>query len=79
MYVMTENRKQIIKAKAFYVTRTIGDKQGKYAIVVGGLGNGLETPFLAHFADEESAMAELKRVWEALKTGERFYQSEKTL
>ncbi len=75
MLIMAQDKKRLIDCKIVEVTRNLGGgKDAKYVLTasVGGFG----AMIIGSFNDEESAMAELQKIYAAFETGTKVYRVE---
>lgn len=75
MLIMAQDKKRMIDCKIVEVTRNIGgDKNGKYALMASTSGFGAIV--IGTYPDEESAKAELEKIYTAFAAGATTYRVE---
>lgn len=75
MLILAQDKKRMIDCKIVEVTRNIGgDKNGKYALMASTSGFGAIV--IGAYPDEESAKAELEKIYTAFAAGATTYRVE---
>ncbi len=74
MIIFAQDKKSISDCLRVSVERNLGGgKEAKYTLVGMTHGTGVMAYNLANFPDEESAMAELQKIYTALAAGDKAY------
>ncbi len=75
MLIMAQDKKRIIDCKIVEVTRNIGgSKEAKFVLTASTSGFG--AIIIGSYPDEESAMAELEKIYAAFEAGAKVYKVE---
>lgn len=74
MQLLSQDRKSLAEYRKIYITRNYGGKKGNKAALIGEV-NAFRgsTVVLGMYADRDEAMAELERIFEAMKNGDAVY------
>ncbi len=77
MIIFAQNKKDLVDCCRVTIERNLGSKNEKY-LIVGWVGAvpSLTTPTLGAYSDEESAMAELEKIYAAFEAGAKVYRVE---
>ncbi len=72
MYILSRDKKKLVKLKGLTVSRNFGaGKDFKYNIMTGGELGG---EILAGYPEEKNAIDELEKIAAALEKGEKIYR-----
>lgn len=74
MLIFSMDRKTIADCKALKVTRNLGKKDEKFAIVGSISSEAFDTIVLALYPDEKTALLELERLFGAFEGGATAYK-----
>ncbi len=76
MLIFSYDKKNLMDCVRVSVEKNLGGKKDeKYFLVGWGMGIGnLSTPTLGKYSDEESAKAELEKIYEAFANGATAYE-----
>ena len=75
MLIMAQDKKRMVDCKIVEVTRNIGGgKEAKYVLTASTSGFG--AMIIGAYPDEESAMAELEKIYTAFESGAKTYRVE---
>ncbi len=77
MIILSQNKKDLMDCCRVTIEKNFGSKNEKYLLVgwVGAVPT-LTTPTLGAYPDEESAMAELEKIYTAFESGAKTYRVE---
>ncbi len=73
MIVISQGRKTIIDTNNFYVEKTYGGKDKKYAIMGIPNNTGSAPLVLGYYSEEKLAIEEIKKIFEAIERGDKTY------
>ncbi len=72
MYILSRDKKTLVKLKGVQVTRNFGSgKDGKFVIMSNGEAGGL---ILAGYPEEKNAVDEMEKIAAAIERGETIYK-----
>ncbi len=76
MLIFAQDKKSIIDCSRITIEKNIGGKKDEKYLLVGWMSalSNLTTPTLGAYPDEESAMAELEKIYSAFANGANAYQ-----
>lgn len=76
MIIFTQDKKSIVDCARISIERNLGGKKDEKFLLIGCVyaSSNLLTPTLSKYPDEESAKAELERIYEAFANGANTYQ-----
>lgn len=74
MYILSKNKKEILKIVKVYVSKNYGVKKDeKFAIVGTSIEQSLSATVLGRYPTEEAALIELEHIFTAIKNVENVY------
>ena len=77
MIIFAQDRKTLVDATMVTINKNIGGKKDeKYFLIAWSTGIKLDVPTVGKYPDEESAMAELEKIYSAFEAGAKTYKVE---
>ena len=74
MYILSKNKKEIIKVTKVYISKNYGGKKDeKFSIVGISLEQSISGTILGKYPTEEAALIELEHIFIAMQNDEKVY------
>lgn len=76
MIIFTQDKKGIVDCARISIEKNLGGKKDEKFLLIGWVSaiSNLTTPTLGKYSDEDSAKAELEKIYEAFANGANAYQ-----
>lgn len=74
MFILSQDKKNLVEYRKIYIQKNWGGKKGNKSALIGDVLSAFSSSIvLGMYAGQEEAVAELERIYEAMKNGDTVY------